>query len=53
MFKHEIPRTKMFMKAASEGVLVRDLKGALAERGWEAYQNVGKECLAYANGTRK
>ncbi len=53
MFKNEVPRTKMFMKAASDGVLVRDLKGSLAERGWAAYQNVGKECLAYANGTRK
>lgn len=48
-FKTNIPRLKAFMRAAGEGVIIKDVKDPRAERGWKAYQSVGRECLAYAN----
>lgn len=43
VFTAEIPRLKSFEKAASEGVTVREVQDARAERAWEAYGAVGRE----------
>jgi chromosome partitioning protein len=46
VFDAEIPRLKAFEKAAAAGVLVGGVDDERAERGWEAYQAVGKEILS-------
>jgi chromosome partitioning protein len=43
MFAIDIPRLKVFEKAAGEGVPVYDVHEPLAQRAWEAYEAAGKE----------
>lgn len=43
VFATEIPRLKAFEKAAADGVLVSDVDDPRAERGWLAYEAVGRE----------
>jgi chromosome partitioning protein len=46
MFKADIARLVAFEKAAAAGVPVYDVKDKQAARGWEAYENAGKEILS-------
>ena len=48
LFKTAIPRLKAFVKASGSGQIVSEVKDPRSDRGWEAYVDVGKECLAYA-----
>ena len=48
-FSVSIPRLKAFEKAAAAGVLVSQVSDIRAQRAWEAYQQAGKEIVAYVN----
>lgn len=52
LFKAAIPRLKAFVKASGSGLIVSEVKDPRAERGWKAYVDVGKECLAYGVANR-
>ena len=43
LFKNDIPRLKVFERAAAEGVPVYDLGDPYAQIAWEAYESAGKE----------
>jgi chromosome partitioning protein len=43
LFTVDIPRLKVFEKAAASGVPVYDVKDSRAKRAWEAYEAAGKE----------
>jgi chromosome partitioning protein len=43
LFTVDIPRLKVFEKAASSGVPVYEVKDIRAKRAWEAYEAAGKE----------
>jgi chromosome partitioning protein len=43
VFTADIPRLKVFEKAASSGVPVYDVKDVRAKRAWDAYVSAGKE----------
>lgn len=43
LFTVDIPRLKVFEKAAASGVTVHEVKDARAKRAWEAYTAAGKE----------
>jgi len=43
LFTVDIPRLKVFEKAAASGVTVHEVKNARAKRAWEAYEAAGKE----------
>jgi chromosome partitioning protein len=45
LFKLDIPRLKAFEKAASAGLIVRDVDDPRAKRAWLAYEAAGKELL--------
>jgi chromosome partitioning protein len=43
LFTVDIPRLKVFEKAAASGVTVHEVKDTRAKRAWEAYAAAGKE----------
>lgn len=43
IFEAEIPRLKVFKKAATAGLIVDQVKDPQAARAWAAYESVGKE----------
>jgi chromosome partitioning protein len=45
LFGMDIPRLKAFEKAASAGVVVRDVDDPRAKRAWQAYEAAGKEMM--------
>jgi chromosome partitioning protein len=45
LFGIDIPRLKAFEKAASAGVVVRDVDDPRAKRAWQAYEAAGKEMM--------
>ncbi|NES19341.1 MAG: ParA family protein [Symploca sp. SIO3E6] len=45
MFKAEIPKLVAFEKAPLAGVLIKDYPNRYSDRGWKAYQAVGREIL--------
>lgn len=45
LFKIDIPRLKAFEKAASLGVIVRDVDDPRAKRAWQAYEAAGREMM--------
>jgi len=46
VFDAAIPRLKAFDTASAKGLLVCDVNERAALRGWEAYENVGKEIFS-------
>lgn len=51
-FATEIPRLKVFKKAAAAGMTVRHVKDVQAARAWAAYNAVGRELLEVCHGSR-
>jgi chromosome partitioning protein len=45
LFGMDIPRLKAFEKAASAGVVVREVDDPRAKRAWQAYEAAGKEMM--------
>jgi chromosome partitioning protein len=45
LFAVDIPRLKVFEKAAAAGVPVSEVKDMRARRAWEAYEAAGKEAI--------
>jgi len=53
VFKTAVPRLKAFVKASGEGLIVSAVNDRRANRGWEAYEAVGKEAVRHASNNAK